>query len=60
MSSFFIDKTDPQIAEILERLQRVNRILHKTLCVFQTNVRKVFNKGRFTFLREDCRKVVGT
>lgn len=24
MSSFFIDKTDPHIAEILERLRRVN------------------------------------
>lgn len=27
MSSFFIDKTDPHIAEILERLRRVNKIL---------------------------------
>ena len=30
MSNFFIDKTDPQIAEILDRLKRVNKILHKT------------------------------
>ena len=27
MSSCFIDKTDPHIAEILERLRRVNKIL---------------------------------
>ncbi len=35
MSSFFIDKTDPQIAEILDRLKRMNKILQKTefLCL---------------------------
>ena len=43
MSSFFIDKTDPQIAEILERLKRVNRILQKT----ETLVQPTLNNERF-------------
>lgn len=43
MSSFFIDKTDPQIAEILERLKRVNKILQKT----ETLVQPTLNNERF-------------
>ena len=43
MSSFFIDKTDPQIAEILERLKRVNRILQKT----ETLIQPTLNNERF-------------
>lgn len=43
MSNFFIDKTDPHIAEILERLRRVNKILHKT----ETLVQPTLNNERF-------------
>ena len=43
MSSFFIDKTDPHIAEILERLRRVNKILQKT----ETLVQPTLNNERF-------------
>ena len=43
MSSFFIDKTDPHIAEILERLRRVNKILQKT----ETLVQSTLNNERF-------------
>ena len=43
MSSFFIDKTDPQIAEILDRLKRVNKILQKT----ETLVQPTLNNERF-------------
>ena len=43
MSSFFIDKTDPHIAEILERLRRVNKILHKT----ETLLQPTLNNERF-------------
>lgn len=39
----FIDKTDPHIAEILERLRRVNKILHKT----ETLVQPTLNNERF-------------
>ena len=42
MSSFFIDKTDPHIAEILERLRRVNKILQKT----ETLVQPTLNNER--------------
>ena len=40
MSSFFTDKTDPHIAEILERLRRVNKILQKTEYENLRNVRE--------------------
>lgn len=43
MSSFFIDKTDPQIAEILDRLKRMNKILQKT----ETLVQPTLNNERF-------------
>lgn len=43
MSSFFIDKNDPHIAEILERLRRVNKILQKT----ETLVQPTLNNERF-------------
>ena len=43
MSSFYIDKTDPHIAEILERLRRVNKILQKT----ETLVQPTLNNERF-------------
>lgn len=43
MSNFFIDKTDPHIAEIHERLRRVNKILHKT----ETLVQPTLNNERF-------------
>ena len=42
MSSFFIDNTDPHIAEILERLRRINKILHKT----ETLVQPTLNNER--------------
>ena len=43
MSSFFIDKTDPQIAEILDRLKRMNKILQKT----ETLVQPTLNNEKF-------------
>ena len=43
MSSLFIDKTDPHIAEILERLRRVSKILQKA----ETLVQPTLNNERF-------------
>ena len=43
MSSFFIDKTDPQIAEIIDRLKRVNKKLHQT----ESLVQPTLNNERF-------------
>ena len=55
MSNFFIDKTDPHIAEILERLRRVNKILHKT----ETLVQPTLNNERFLTTQSESPHIAG-
>lgn len=43
MNRFFIDKSDPQIAELIERLRSANRLLEKV----KTSVRPTLNGERF-------------